>query len=68
MVPFENIALTASMAANFELQMLYGTSFSAAVKNWIACVILSSAAICGCVSYLCKYSEVSVVINAFVLL
>ena len=31
-VPFENIALTASMAANCELQMLAGTSFSAAVK------------------------------------
>ena len=41
--PFLNIALTASMAANFELQMLAGTSLSAAVKNCIACAIMSSA-------------------------
>ena len=66
MVPFENIILTASIAANCELQMLAGTSFSAAVKNWIACVIFSSDVICGCVRYLCKYSAVSVIINAFV--
>ena len=64
-VPFEKIALTASMAANCELQMLAGTSFSATVKNCIACGILSSAVICGCVRYLCKYSAVSVIINAF---
>ena len=66
MVPFENIVLTASKAANCELQMLAGTSFSAAVKNWIACFILSSSVICGCVRYQCKYSAVSVIINAFV--
>ena len=66
MVPFENIVLTASIAANCELQMLAGTYFSAAVKNWIACAIMSSAVICGCVRYLCKYSAVSVIINAFV--
>ena len=66
MVPFENIVLTASIAANCEFKMLAGTSFSAAVKNWIACVILSYAVICGCVRYLCKYSAVSVIINAFV--
>ena len=41
--PFVNIAPTASMAANCEFQMLVGTSLSAAVKNCIACVILSSA-------------------------
>ena len=66
MVPFKNIVLTASIAANCELQILAGTSFSAAIKNWIACVILSSDVICGCVSYLCKYSAVSMIINAFV--
>ena len=60
------MALTASMATNCELQMLAGTSFSAAVKNCMECVILSSAVICGCVRYLCKYSAVSVIINAFV--
>ena len=65
-VPFVNIALTASMAANCELQMLARTSLSAAVKNCMACVILSSSAICGCVSYLCKYSSVSMIINALV--
>ena len=67
-VPFENIAITASMAANFELKILSGTSFSSAVKNWIACVIMSSAVICGFVSYLCKYPAVFVIINAFFLL
>ena len=41
--PFVNISLTASMDANFELQMIAGTSLSAAVKNCIACAILSSA-------------------------
>ena len=51
-VPFVNIALTASMAANCELQMLAGTSLSADVKNCMACVILSSAMICGCVRYI----------------
>ena len=65
-VPFVNIALTASMAANCELQMLAGTSLSAAIKNCMACVILSSDVICGCVRYLCKYSAVSVIINALV--
>ena len=64
--PFVNIALTASMEDNRELQMLAGTSLSAAVKNCIACVILSSAMIWGCVRYLCKYSEMSVIINALV--
>ena len=65
---FVNIALTASMAANCELQMLAGTSLSAAVKNCIACAIMSSAVMWDCVRYLCKYSEVSVIINALVLL
>ena len=64
--PFVNIALTALMADNCELQILAGTSLSASVKNCISCAILSSAAIWGCVRYLCKYSEVSVIINAFV--
>ena len=65
-VSFENIALTASMAANCELQMITGTSLSDAVINCMACVILSSAVICGYVRYLCKYSAFSVIINAFV--
>ena len=65
-VPFVNIALTASMAANCELQILARASLSAAVKNNLACVILCSAGICGCVRYLCEYSAVSVIINAVV--
>ena len=64
--PFVNIALTESMADNCELQILDGKSLSAAVKKFIACVIMSSAVIWGCVRYLCKYSAVSVIINAFV--
>ena len=64
-VPFENIALTASMSANCELQIISWASLSAAVKNRMACVILSSAVICGWVRYLCKQSAVSVIINAF---
>ena len=42
-IPFVNIALTASMDANCELQILYGTSLSAAVKNCITCAIIYSA-------------------------
>ena len=42
-VPFVNIALTSSMAANCELQILSGTYLSASVKNCITCAILSSA-------------------------
>ena len=53
-VPFEKISPTASMEANCELQMLAGTSLIAAVKHCMACVILSSDVMCGCVSYLCK--------------
>ena len=41
--PFVNIALAASMDDNCELQILSGTSLSAAVKNCIACAIMSSA-------------------------
>ena len=41
--PFVNIALTASISANWESQILAGTSFSALDKTCIACVILSSA-------------------------
>ena len=36
-VPFGNIALTASMSANCELQMLAGTSLSASVKMYGMC-------------------------------
>ena len=64
--PFVNISLTESMAANSELQMLAGTSLSDTVKKCMACVILSSAVIYGCVRYLCKYSAVSVIIIALV--
>ena len=42
-LPFVNIVLAASFAANCESQILVGTSFSAAVKNCIAWVILYSA-------------------------
>ena len=66
--PFVNIALTASMAANCESQILAGTSLSAAVKNCIVCAILSSAVVWGSVRHLCKYSAVSVIINTLVLL
>ena len=41
--PFVNISRTDSIAANCESQILVGTSLSAAVKNCIVCVILSSA-------------------------
>ena len=64
--PCVNIALTASMVANCELQILTGMSLSAAVKNYIACVILYFAVMWGCVRYLCKYSAVSVIINALI--
>ena len=40
--PFVNIALTASMAANCESQILSVTYLSAAVKNCITCAVLSS--------------------------
>ena len=43
--PFVNIFLTASIAANYESQILDGISLCAAVKNSIACVILSSTVI-----------------------
>ena len=65
---FVNIALTASIAPNCDFQMLAGKSLSADVKNCITCAIMSSAIMLGCVRYLCKYSEVSVIINALVLL
>ena len=66
--PFVNIALTASISANCESQILAGIYLSAAVKNFIACANLSSAVMSGCVRYLCKYSAVSVIINALFLL
>ena len=40
-LPFANIDLTDSIASNCEPQILAGTSLSAAVKNFIVCVILS---------------------------
>ena len=42
-LPFVNIALTASIAANCESHILVGTSLSDAVKKCMAWVILSSA-------------------------
>ena len=63
-VPFENISLTESMAANWELQTFSGISLSDDVKSCMACVILSSAVMWGCVRYLCKYSAVSEIIKA----
>ena len=41
--PFVNIVLAASIAANCELQILVGTSVSAAVKKCMTWVILYSA-------------------------
>ena len=41
--PFVNIALTASIVSNCELIIIVGISLSAAVKQFIACVFLSSA-------------------------
>ena len=63
-----NIDLTASIADNCESQILVGTSLSDVVKKCMAWVILFSAVTWGYVRYLCKYSAVSVIINALVLL
>ena len=41
--PFVNIALTASIAANLDSQILVGTSLSAGVKKiiaWVICLLL----------------------------
>ena len=65
---FAKIARTASMAASWESHRLLGTSLSAADKKCMACVILPSSVILGCVRYLCKYSDVSVISSALVLL
>ena len=65
---FAKISQTASIADNCESHMLVGISLSAADKKWMAWVILSSVVTWGCVRYLCKYSDVSIIINALVLL
>ena len=65
---FSKIARTASITANCELHMLVGTSLSAADKKGMVWVILSSAVTWGCARYSCKYSAVSVIINALILL
>ena len=65
---FPKIVRTASIAANFESQILIGKYLSDADKKCIAWFILSSAVTCVCVRYACKYSAVSVTIKAFVLL
>ena len=50
--PFVNISLTASIAANCDSQIISGTSSSAAVKHCIACVVLYSSVMGGCVGCL----------------
>ena len=65
---FAKIARTTSTSANCESHMLVGASLSVADKKWIVWVILFSAVTCGCVRYLCKYSAVSIIINALVLM
>ena len=66
--PFVNIAFTASIASHFESQIFVGTFLNAAVKTFMAWVILSSAVMWGYVRYSCNYLAVSIVINALVLL
>ena len=65
---FAKIVRAASIAANYELHMLAGTSLIAADKNYMAWVILYSAVTWGCVIYSCTYSAVSVIINDLVFL
>ena len=65
---FPNIVRTDSIAANCESQILLGKYLSAADKKCISWFSLSSAVNCGCVRYAFKYSAVSVIIKAFVLL
>ena len=65
---FTKIFRTALIAANCESHMMVGTSLSAADKNCMAWIILSSAVTWSCVRYSCKYSAVSVIINDLVLL
>ena len=65
---FSNIVLTASIDANCELYRLVGTSLSAAYKKCMERVIVSSPVTWGCMRYSCKYSALSVIINALVLL
>ena len=65
---FANIVRTASIAANCESHMFVGTSLSSADKKCMAGVIVYSAVMWVCVRYSCKYSAISVIINALVLL
>ena len=65
---FANIVLTALIAANCESHMLVEKNLSATDEKCMAWVILSSAVMWGCVRYSCKYSAVSIMINALVLL
>ena len=65
---FTKIVWTASIAANYELHMLVGTSLSAFDKKCMEWFILSYAITWGCVIHPCKYSAVSVIINDLVLL
>ena len=65
---FSKIYRTASIASNFESHMLVGKSLSAADKNFMAWVVISSSVTWGFVRYSCKYSDVSIIINALVLL
>ena len=66
--PFVNIALTTSISDHCESQILVGTSLSSAVKKCMAWLVLSSDVMWGCVRYSCKYSEVSVIVDALILL
>ena len=67
-IQFVKIARKDSIAANCESHMLVGASLSAADKKWMEWVILYYTVTWGCVRYSCKYSAVSVIINALVLL
>ena len=65
---FTNIVLTASIAANFELRVLVGESLSDADKKCMVWFIMYSDVTWDFVRYSCKYSAVSVIINALVFL
>ena len=65
---FTKIVWTASIAANCELHMLVGTYLSPFDKKCMEWFILSYAITRGRVRYSCKYSAVSVIINALVLM
>ena len=65
---FAKIVWISLIANNFELHMPVGTSLSSVDHKFMAWVVLSSSVKWGCVIYLCKYSDVSVIIKDLVLL